>query len=195
MDFEGAALALIDDDQKDAVKSFFKALTDLYCKIIDKYIDTYKAQGFCIHDDWGSQMAPFFSPAVCEEMIVPYMRRLTDHIHSKGCIADLHSCGQIEKQVPNMIKAGWDSWSGMYMNDTPALYEAYGDKFIFYVNTPDKFDPATTSLDDQRAAAKRWADKYCNPKKPCMYHGSAATNLTPAYREELYKQSRIKFGG
>ncbi|MCR4436064.1 MAG: uroporphyrinogen decarboxylase family protein [Clostridiales bacterium] len=193
MDFEGAALALIDEDQKDAVKELFERLTDLYIRIVDKFIEYFPSiGGFCVHDDWGSQKAPFFSLATVMEMIVPAMRRLTDHIHSRGLYADLHSCGHIEKLVPAMIEAGWDSWSGMPMNDTQMLYDKYGDKIIIGV-IPDQFDPATTSEEEQRAAAAKYVEKFCKPGKPSILNMYGAAVLTPAYREELYKLSRIKY--
>jgi hypothetical protein len=121
------------------------------------------------------------------------MRRLTDHIHARGAIADLHSCGHIEQQVPNMIAAGWDSWSGMAMNDTQGLYEKYGDQIVLGV-VPDQFDPATATEEEQRAAARKFAAKFCNPHKPCLLNMYGAAVLTPAYREELYKESRIRMG-
>ena len=37
MDFAPAAMALIDDEQKDAVKSLFAEMTDLACKLVDKF--------------------------------------------------------------------------------------------------------------------------------------------------------------
>ena len=82
----------------------------------------------------GSQRAPFFSPETCAEMIVPAMKRFTDHAHAKGLFTDLHSCGHIEKQVPNIIAAGWDSWGGMPMNDRAMLYEKVwrSDRFRGY---------------------------------------------------------------
>ena len=191
MDFEGAAVAMIDEDQKEAVKELFEKLTDLYIKIIDKFIKYYHAEGFTVHDDWGSQKDPFFSPATCKEMLVAPMRRLTDYIHSRGCIADFHCCGHVERQVPNMVDAGWDSWSGMLMNDTKEVYEKYGDKIIIGVN-PDPFGP-DASEEEQRAAAKDYVGKYCQPGKPSIFNLYSADMLTPAFREELYKLSRIKF--
>jgi uroporphyrinogen-III decarboxylase len=193
MDFENAAVAMIDEDQQDAVKELYDKLADLYIKIIDKHIKYFGAEAFCVHDDWGSQMAPFFSPAVTKELLVPAMRKLTDHIHSKGAWADFHSCGHIEQQVPNMIAAGWDSWSGMAMNDTQGLYKKYGDKIIIGV-VPDQFPPDTPEA-EQRAAAKKFVDQFCSADKPCVVNMYGAAVLTPAYREELYKQSRIKLGG
>ena len=192
MDFEGAAIAMIDDDQKDAIKALFEKLTDLYIKIVDKFIEYYHAEGFNINDDWGSQIAPFFSPATAMEMCVPAMKRLTDHIHSRGCYVDLHSCGKIERQVPAMIAAGFDSWYGMKMNDTQMLYEKYADKIMIGV-MPDQYDPETASEEEQRAAAAKFVEKFCQPGKAATVNQYGSAVLTPAYREELYRLSRIKF--
>ena len=71
MDFDNAVVALIDEDQKDAVKELFDRLSDLYIKIIDKYLEYFPGiDGFCIHDDWGAQKDTFFSPDTAMEMIV-----------------------------------------------------------------------------------------------------------------------------
>ena len=194
MEFENAALALIDEDQQDAVKAFFDKLSDLYIAMIDKYVEYFpQVNSFFLHDDWGAQKETFFSPSVVEEMIVPYMRKVTDHIHKLGRIAELHSCGQILRQVPNMIAAGWDTWNPQIMNDTDKIYQDYGDKIIVGV-VPEQFDPEKTTEEEQRKLAREFAAKYCNPDKPCMVNYYAVACLTPAYREELYKESRIRFG-
>ncbi len=196
MDFEGAVVAMIDDDQQDAVKAFFDQLSDLYCRILEKYFTYYpQIDIMCMHDDWGAQKDTFFSPDTAEEMIVPYMKRCTDFIRSKGKFSDLHSCGQNFKQVPNIIKAGWDSWCPQAMNDTEKIYELYGDQLLIGV-LPEKYDIKTTSEAEQRAYAKAHAEKFCNPEKPCSLSSYAFFDndiLTKAYREELYKQSRIQY--
>ncbi|MCL2126337.1 MAG: methyltransferase [Oscillospiraceae bacterium] len=192
MDFEGAIMAMADEDQNGAVKDLFDKLADQYIKIFDKFITYFpNIDGFCVHDDWGSQKETFFSPALVEEMIVPAMQKVTNFIHSKGKGAELHSCGQILKQVPNMIKAGWDYWGGQAMNDTHTIYDLYGDGITIGV-IPDSFDPETTSEEDQRAAARAYADKFCDPKKPSFLNAYGAM-LTPAYREELYVRSRQNY--
>ena len=193
MDFDNAVMALIDEDQQDAVKALFDKLTDLYIQIIDKFIEHFNADGFTVHDDWGSQRAPFFSPDTAMEMIVPAMRRLTDHIHERGKIADLHSCGHLEMQVPSIIEAGWDSWGPQAMNDTQMLYEKYGDQIVIGV-IPDQYPP-DASEEQQRAEAAKFVDKFCNPDRPAHLSFYGMPALTPVYREELYRLSRIKFSG
>lgn len=195
MEFENAIVALIDEEQKDAVKELFDKLTNLYCDIVDKCCETYGDSfvGFTVHDDWGSQRAPFFSPKVGEEMIVPYMKKLTDHIKSKGKIADLHSCGHLEAQCENFIKAGWQSWTPMSMNDTKMLYEKYGKDIMIYI--VDSFTPEEAASEEgQRAHAVKYLENFAKPEKPSVisyiYGGEI---LTPAFRESLYKESRILF--
>jgi len=193
MDFEGAAMAMIDEDQTDAVKELFDKLSDLYIRIIDKYLKYFPQIGvFNIHDDWGSQRETFFSPAVAAEMIVPYMRKVTDHLHSIGKFCEFHSCGHLTKQIPNMIAAGWDLWNGQAMNDTRMIYEQYGDKIIIGVNH-NLTDPDSLSEDELRAAARDYADKFCKPDKPSILNFGSSMRVPDAFREELYIRSRENY--
>lgn len=190
MDFEGAVVALIDDEQKDALKELFAETTELYCRLVDRCVETYGdgISGFTVHDDWGSQRAPFFSPAVGEEMIVPYMRQLTDHIKSKGMIADLHSCGSLEMQLPNFIKAGWQSWCPMPMNPTQKMYEEYGDKILLHVE-PDL--PEGASEEEQEKAGEEFVRNYFKPGKYCFPNTTYfPKKVTPAFRKGMYRASR-----
>ena len=114
------------------------------------------------------------------------MKQLTDKIHSRGKLADLHSCGMLEKQVGNFVKAGWDSWTGMAMNNTQMLYEKYGDKIMLGV-CPDPI-PEGADDDTKRRMADEFVDKF--PKATFSYY--AGIN-DPVYREEIYRYSRKKF--
>jgi hypothetical protein len=192
MGFENALMALIDEDQQEAVKKLFDRTTDLFCRLVDKCCTYYNIDGFTIHDDWGTQRAPFFSPEVGREMIVPYMRKLNNHIHLKGKIADLHSCGKSEIQVPNFIAAGWDSWCPMAINDTHMLYDMYGDKIALHV-VPDLYDVANSTEEEQRAEARKYADRFGKPGTSCIFSKYGFPIMTSAYREELYKYSREVF--
>ena len=78
------------------------------------------------------------------------------------------------------------------MNDTQAIYEQYGDKIVIGV-IPEQFDPETTSEEDQRRLAREFAEKFCDPQKPSVVNLYGTACLTDAYREELYKQSRIRY--
>lgn len=199
MDFEEALVSLIDESQKDAVKEFFDDLADFYIRLFDKVLTYFpQVDGFSIHDDWGAENNSFFSPQACREMIVPAMRKVTDFLHSKGRYCDMHSCGKNQGLIECYIAAGWDSYTPQDNNDLEALYDNYGDK-ILIATLPERFDPDTTSEEEQREIAKRYAEKYCNPDKPStfsQYTISGRLNkpyLTQILSEEVYKQSRMRY--
>ena len=122
MGFEEAAMALIDEDQKEAVHGVFDALADLYNRMIDRYIQAYGIDQVSFHDDWGGQHAPFFGLATVREMLVEPLKKIVRHCHDRGIFFDMHSCGKNEALVPAYIEAGCDSWSGQPINDKKMLY-------------------------------------------------------------------------
>ena len=197
MGFEDASVAMIDEDQEDAVMEFMDAMADYYIDLTSHYAKYFKyVDGYFVHDDWGSSMDTFVAPERIAKLVVPAMRRVTDHIHSLGQYAELHSCGCNYKQVPNMIAAGWDAWVPQWnVNDVDKIYQDYGDKIIIGVPV-QKFDPAVTSDEEQRAIARDYAKRYCNPNKPSRFSGiDCAFAMTPPFWEELYKCSRILYTG
>ena len=191
MDFGAAAFALMNRKTKGYVKEMMEALTDLWIDIAD-HVDKYyghDVDGFCVHDDWGAQDGPFFHERVVNEMLVPYMRKFTDHVHSLGYTCDLHSCGKVERLIPSMIEAGWDAWDGMVINDYHTIYAEYGDKLIMQVPVFDC--PADADPETQKASADRYAEEFANIDKPACFAGAGAPIFD--FQKELYKQSRIKF--
>ena len=190
MGFEDAAVALIDEDQEDALHELLSALTDLHIKIADLAIEAYGdgLGGFCLHDDWGSQKAPFFSFEAGKEFFVPEWQRFTSHVKGKGLVCDLHSCGHVETQIENFIEGGWQSWTPMPMNDTHTLYEKYGDKMVIGI-VADKWDP-NASEEEQFEAGKKFAEKFCKPGKVGAYSMYTGIPVTDAFARGIYETSR-----
>ena len=188
MDFEGAALAIIDEDQKDAIHALFSKLCDLYEAMIAKYMEGLTIDGVVLHDDWGSQRAPFFSLATVREMIVPYLKRIADFCHARGLWFEQHSCGCNELLVPAMIEAGVDIWFPQSMNDTDKLRTEYGDKIMLGVYPPQLAPDASAEAID--AAAKAFAAKYAPDmaSRPVVMVNFACS---PDFTKAVYKYSRI----
>lgn len=189
MDFEGAAMALIDEDQQEAVHEFLDKTADLYCQLIDKFVEYFDIDGICVHDDWGSQRAPFFSLETVRTMLVPHIRKVTDHAHAKGLFYDMHCCGQVEALIPAMIEAGVDSWTGQDMNDKAKLYHLYGKDIMIGVETPPI--PEDMPREEADAAAKAYVEEFVNPGAVAMI-GFASDIHNPYFIEAVYRYSRIK---
>lgn len=191
MGFENAAMALLDDDQTEAIVELMDALSDTYNNIIDHYIKWFEhIDSFIIHDDWGSQQAPFFSAEIAKKLFVPAMKKVTDHLHELGLVAELHSCGcHGAYQIENIISAGWDAWMPQEVNDIDELWHNYGDKIMLCPPTAQNQKDMTE--EELIAAADEYVERYCTtPGKPVYLSIKDKYSIEPSYRKELYIQSR-----
>ena len=190
MDFEGAAMAIIDEEQVDAVKALCNAILERvyfpYLENVKKYLPGITK--ITLHDDWGSQRAPFFSLNTAREVFVPVLKKFTDKCKELGYLVELHSCGHTEMNVPGYIEAGFQTWNGMSMNDKRALFEKYGDQFIFGVDAPDVAGDMNASKEDLEAAAKEFCEFYIRDGKCHVVANCMRKN--PYFIECVYKISR-----
>lgn len=134
MGFEDAAVAMIDEDQEDAIHELFDALADTYIKIIANYKKYFDIDGVYMHDDWGTQKSTFFSRSVAMDMIAPHMKKVSDYCHANGLVYESHSCGKNESIIDAYLAAGSDQWIGQDMNDVVKLRREYGDKIVVGYN-------------------------------------------------------------
>jgi hypothetical protein len=192
MGFGNAAMALVDEDQKDAIHALFSRLCLMYEAMIDKYLEILRLDGVVLHDDWGGQRSPFFSLQLCREMIVPYLKHIADHCHSKGLWFQQHCCGKNEMLVPAMLDAGVDMWFPQSIVDVDWVRETYGDKLIIAIKPP--LLQAGASKEDIDAAAKAFVEKYAPgfAERPFVQMSMFCEPTTaPALLEKIYTYSRL----
>ncbi|MBO4360676.1 MAG: methyltransferase [Eubacteriaceae bacterium] len=193
MDFEAAAMALIDEDQQEYVHGLFQALTDYYKELISRFKKYYDVDALYFHDDWGSQNAPFFSLDTCMEMLVPYLKQIVECCHENDIIFEFHCCGKNEKLVPAMIECGMDIWGGQPLNDKRMLVKTYGDRILLGEHDPFFTKP----YPDDEGTADRMVDEYLGfytegiDEKP-MFIMNLKT--TPAIVDKYYEYSHRMLG-
>jgi hypothetical protein len=131
--FENAAIDMFDEDSQPMICALFSRLADSYITYIELLHRYFRVEFLELHDDWGTQRAPMFSPELHRQMIVPYIKKVTDACHAMGIVYEQHSCGFIEPLIPNLIEAGADTWRGQPVNDKLRLVRKYGNCFRFAV--------------------------------------------------------------
>ncbi|MDY2625544.1 MAG: uroporphyrinogen decarboxylase family protein [Coriobacteriales bacterium] len=197
IDFEDAAVAMIDEEDEENVHAIFEYLADFYIKEIRKVHEYFPGvQMVQLHDDWGSQAAPFFPLSVVEEMIVPHMKKVADATHELGMIFDQHSCGFNRALAPAMVEIGVDSWQPQRINDSWAINEDVGKDMVIYCvpeNTPKGLSPE--EYDDM---AHRWVDEHIETflERPFIFHPAPSDPTQKTYVDRefvrgVYKWSRI----
>jgi len=192
MEFVNVAMAVVDEDQEDALIELVNELTEIGIKVMDKVVENWPAcDGFTLHDDWGSQKDPFFSEEVARKIFLPGLKRLCDHAHELGRYVQLHSCGHTEARINIFVEAGIDTWQMQILNDWDKLYKEWGDKIVIQIPA-DELGFDLTTEEGGRECARYIVDHYAEPGKPAMVTAKVAfTNK--AFNEELYKYSRLHY--
>ncbi len=134
MGFENALFAMMEEPEE--VTAFLDALMDYKCKLIDKIAMHYKPDVINFHDDWGTQKSMFFNPDLWRELIKPQIVKAVEACHRNGIYFEMHSCGKVEKVVPEFVEMGMDAFQGMAINDIPALKKITDGKLLYSVS-PD----------------------------------------------------------
>jgi uroporphyrinogen decarboxylase len=113
------------------LNELYRRQAEWTCAFADRAIDL-GIDMIHISDDWGSQKDMMFNPEIWREIIKPHLRKVIDHVHSRGALCSLHSDGCISKVTDELAELGidllhpWQESAGMSYD----LYlEKYADSF------------------------------------------------------------------
>lgn len=133
--------------EPESAKKFFDTIADFRIKLIDKLVDEWiPIDIITLSDDWGTQLSSFISPEMYDALIFPGIKRIYEHVRSKGMYCALHSCGNIGNLVPYFSRLDFAFWEAQSNNDLIALKEQFGDKINFRLifNRPLMETPGVT---------------------------------------------------
>lgn len=131
-----------------------------YLEAVGPYIEWLE-----FSSDFGTQRAPFVSPAIFEEFFLEPYKRLFDACKkaAPGIKIFLHSCGSVKKLMPQFIEMGVDIQSALQPlaegMDSETLKKEFGDKLIFHGGV-DIQEALTGSLADTEADVKKRIDAF-----------------------------------
>lgn len=137
MGFDDFLCRLIEEPE--FVEKLFEIITDYQKKIIKRY---YGSIGKYIHytssgDDFATQRAPFISPAMFREMIVPYYKeriRYTKEFTNAYFLH--HSCGSVYRLLDDIIDMGTDILNPIQPKaadmEPGRLKREFGDRIVFH---------------------------------------------------------------
>ncbi|MBF7097795.1 uroporphyrinogen decarboxylase family protein [Alkalibacter mobilis] len=120
-------------EEPEAMHELIDFLVEWEIKLADEFIKYMKPDALFHHDDWGSQINSFMSPATFEEFLLPAYKKIYGHYKANGVELIIHHSDSYGANlVPFMIEMGMDIWQGvMTTNNTPELIKEYGGKLTF----------------------------------------------------------------
>ncbi len=86
-------------------------------------------------DDMGYKHSQFFSIPTYRRMLKPYHKRAVEWAHAHGMKAHLHSCGDVNPFIPELIDIGMDALNPLEVKagmDPLHIKKAYGDKLVLH---------------------------------------------------------------
>jgi uroporphyrinogen decarboxylase len=86
-------------------------------------------------DDMGYRNGPFFSVKTYREILKPVQKRAIDWAHAKGIYAHLHSCGNINLLLPELVDIGLDALNPLEVKagmDPVRIKKTYGDRLVLH---------------------------------------------------------------
>jgi uroporphyrinogen decarboxylase len=123
-------------EQPEWVKEMIDHWLDVHLALFQMVWDEgYQFDMISWPDDMGYKGHQFFSPAMYRELVKPAHKRAADWAHAKGLKVRLHSCGNIEPLIPDILDAGIDVLNPLEVKsglDPIALKAQWGDRLSFH---------------------------------------------------------------
>ncbi len=181
----------------DKVHRLYKALTEFYITVITRAKEEARIDGVFTSDDFGTQTSPFISPMLFREFFKPYYKKMIDTAHSLGIHFWLHSCGNIDKLIPDLIDLELDVIHPIqkYAMDENETNRKYGNDICIWAGFDvQRVIPFGTSA-DVRQEVRNMIDIYYKPKGRFMLTAGNAINgdCTIECLEALFDES-FKYG-
>jgi uroporphyrinogen decarboxylase len=120
-------------DSEDFVEELLCKITDYNLRIINEALK-YDFDGFYFGDDYGQQKGMIMGPVLWRKYIKPFLAKTFEPIKKKGLPIMLHSCGDIEDILPDLIEIGLDVYQTVQpeIYDLKKLKDKYGSHLSFY---------------------------------------------------------------
>ncbi|HHX20337.1 MAG TPA: hypothetical protein GX722_00970 [Clostridiales bacterium] len=131
---ERLLMAMIEEPEW--VEDMYDTFLELDLQLLDRVWDAgYRFDEVTWPNDMGYKHNQFFSMNTFRALDKPRLQRAIAWAHNKGAVARLHSCGDINPFVPELIGIGLDGLNPLEVKagmDPVHLKRTYGDKLTFH---------------------------------------------------------------
>ncbi len=131
MGMENALMSFYEEPE--AMHELIDYLTEYELDYAKALVENLHPDAILHHDDWGSQISTFLSPAMFEEFFLDSYKKIYGFYKANGVeLIVHHSDSYAATLVPYMIEMGIDIWQGvMTTNDIPKMIKEYGEQITF----------------------------------------------------------------
>lgn len=126
--YEPFGMALYEDPA--LVKDMFDAVGSRIVAFFEKCVEHEVVGAIVMGDDMGFNTQTMVAPDALREFMFPWHARIVEAAHRKGKPAILHSCGNLNEVMDDIIACGWDAKHSYEDSVTPVweAKERWGDR-------------------------------------------------------------------
>jgi uroporphyrinogen decarboxylase len=115
-------------------KDMFETELEVHLQLLDMILDEgYEFDALWWPDDMGYKHNQFFSLDMYRDLLKPIHKKAIEWAHSRGLKAHLHSCGDVNPFVPELVEMGLDALHPLEVKagmDPVSIKKEYGDKLV-----------------------------------------------------------------
>jgi len=123
-------------EEPDWCMDMFNHLLEVSMALYDQMWDAgYHFDCVLWYDDMGYKHNQFFSLDMYRELLKPFHKRAIEWAHARGIKTRLHSCGDVNPFVPELIEMGLDALNPLEVKagmDPVALKKKYGNDLVLH---------------------------------------------------------------
>ncbi|OQC14857.1 MAG: methylcobalamin:coenzyme M methyltransferase [Firmicutes bacterium ADurb.Bin080] len=172
-------------ENPELVKDVINRATNCWLKFNNTLYKKYSGRidaGFYFND-LGTQLDSMVSVDMFREFFLPYFKKFIDQAHSFGIKCCLHSCGSIDRYIPDLINAGVDILHPIQAKaknmGAEHLKTTYGDSLVFMGGLDAQDILPFGSPDEVRTEVKRLRDIFGNNFILSPSHEAILSNIPP----------------
>lgn len=192
MGYDNLCFALVDD--RELVASVADRMGSSLVTIYEA-IATHPGVGALIaNDDWGFKTQTMISPADMREFVFPYHRRMVEIAHAAGKPILLHSCGQLQEVMDDVIDGmGFDAKHSFEDVILPVedVYERWGDR-IAILGGIDVDMLCSASEDEITARSRAMIERTATRGGYALGSGNSIPEYVP--QEAFFAMTRAALG-
>lgn len=180
----------------EVVEAVTERVVDFYLQANEIWFGRNRAHmdAFFFGNDFGSQLDMLISPELFGRFVLPYFKRLIDQAKRHGLPVVLHSCGAIDRIIPQLIDAGVDALHPIQARarnmDAENLARKYRGKLVFIggVDTQNLLPFGTPR--EVRDEVRRLRDLFGPNYVVSPSHEALLPNVSPENLEAMAQAAR-----